>query len=77
MNRLSFQKQKEFAQLSTSSPTPRNKGEYHGQNSENFRARPAQSQGSVAQGGSWSPAYSKGGKTYPGKCHDGEIGCFK
>ena len=45
VNHLSFQKKKGHA--------PRNKGEHHGQNSQNFRARPAQFQGSVAQGGSW------------------------
>ncbi|WMV25282.1 hypothetical protein MTR67_018667 [Solanum verrucosum] len=32
-----------------SAPTPRNKGEYNGQKSKNCRAKPAQSQGTVAQ----------------------------
>ncbi|XP_049381219.1 uncharacterized protein LOC125845725 [Solanum stenotomum] len=36
----------------------RNKGEYNGQNSQNFMARPTQSQSSKAQGGNWAPAYA-------------------
>ncbi|KAH0706534.1 hypothetical protein KY285_012312 [Solanum tuberosum] len=46
VNRSSFQqKQKVHVLSSSSAPAPKNKGEYNGQNSQNFRARPAQSQG--------------------------------
>ena len=48
VDRSSFQKQKGPAQLSACAPKLRNKGEYNGQNSQNFRAIPIQSQGSVA-----------------------------
>ncbi|KAH0642176.1 hypothetical protein KY285_034832 [Solanum tuberosum] len=78
VNRSSFQqKQNGPAPSSASAPAPRNKGEYNGQNSQNFRARPAQSQGSVAQGGNWAPACAKYGRNHPGKCRDGSTGCFK
>nr|AAV31185.2 Gag-pol polyprotein, putative [Solanum tuberosum] len=61
----SFQhKQKGPAPSSTSAPVPKNKGEYNGQNSQNFRARPAHSQGSKAQGGTKTPACAR-------------CGCFK
>uniref|UniRef100_M1D9K6 Polyprotein n=1 Tax=Solanum tuberosum TaxID=4113 RepID=M1D9K6_SOLTU len=44
VNRLSFQqRQKGPAPSSASAPAPRNRGEYNGQNSQNFRAKPAQS----------------------------------
>ncbi|WMV45009.1 hypothetical protein MTR67_038394 [Solanum verrucosum] len=53
-NRSSFQhKQKGLAPLSASAPAPKNKGEY---NSQNFRAKPVYSQGSMVQGGSKPPA---------------------
>ncbi|XP_049342940.1 uncharacterized protein LOC125807273 [Solanum verrucosum] len=49
-NRSSFQhKPNGLAPSSASAPTPRNKGEFKNQNLQNFRARPAQSQGNVAQ----------------------------
>uniref|UniRef100_M1CUE9 Gag-pol polyprotein n=1 Tax=Solanum tuberosum TaxID=4113 RepID=M1CUE9_SOLTU len=52
VNQSSFQhKQKRPAPSSSSAPAPRNKCEYNSQNSHNFRARPAHSQGSKAQGG--------------------------
>ncbi|KAH0725455.1 hypothetical protein KY284_001320 [Solanum tuberosum] len=44
---------------STSSPTPRNRGKFKNHNSQNFRARLAQSQGSVVLGGNGTPAYAK------------------
>nr|XP_004239542.1 uncharacterized protein LOC101263910 [Solanum lycopersicum] len=71
INRPQFQKQKGLAPSCASVPAPRNKDEHHGQNSQNFRARPTQSQGSVAQGGSSAPAYAKCGVTHPSKCCDG------
>uniref|UniRef100_M1DTX1 Gag-pol polyprotein n=1 Tax=Solanum tuberosum TaxID=4113 RepID=M1DTX1_SOLTU len=74
---LKMQKQKGLAPSSTSAPAPRNKGEYNGKNSQNFRARLTQSQGSVAQGGNWAPACSRYGRTHPSKCHDGQSDCFK
>ncbi len=49
-NQSSFQqKQKGPAPSSASAPAPRNKYEYNSQNSQHFRARLDQSQGSVAQ----------------------------
>ncbi|KAH0776360.1 hypothetical protein KY290_007771 [Solanum tuberosum] len=42
-----------------------------------FKARPAQSPGSVAQGGSLTPACARCGRTHLGKCRDGQTGCFK
>jgi len=78
VNGLSFQqRQKGPAPSSASAPAPRNRVEYNGQNSQNFRARPAQSQGSVAQGGNWAPACARCGRTHLGKCRDGQSGCFK
>ncbi|TMX04319.1 hypothetical protein EJD97_009921 [Solanum chilense] len=65
------------APASASAHTPRNRGEYNGKNSKNFKARPAQSQVSVAQGGSWAPACGSCGRNYTGKCRDGHSGCFK
>ncbi|XP_049410464.1 uncharacterized protein LOC125873618 [Solanum stenotomum] len=60
MNRSSFQhKQNGPAPSSSSATEPRKKGEYTSQNSQNFRSRPAQSQGSVAQGGNWAPTCAK------------------
>ncbi|KAH0729889.1 hypothetical protein KY289_001077 [Solanum tuberosum] len=78
VNQSSFQqKQKGPDPSSTSAPAPRNKGEYNGQNSQNFRARPAQSQGRVAQGGNWAHVCGKCGRTHPGKCRNGSTSCFK
>ncbi|KAH0657055.1 hypothetical protein KY285_031937 [Solanum tuberosum] len=77
VNLSSFQKQKGPAPSSSSAPAPKNKGEYNGQNSQNFRARPAQSQGSVAQGGSWAPVCGRCGRNHSGKCCDGQTCCFK
>ena len=51
--------------------------EYNGQNSENFRVRPAQSQGSVEQGGKWAHACAMFGRIHPGKCRNVSKGCFK
>ncbi|XP_049365279.1 uncharacterized protein LOC125830116 [Solanum verrucosum] len=74
-NRSSFQqKQKGPAPLYASEPTPKNKCEY---NNQNFRAKPAYSQGSVAQGGSKSPACAKCGRKHLGICREGSTGCFK
>ncbi|KAH0693675.1 hypothetical protein KY285_020772 [Solanum tuberosum] len=73
VNRSSFrQKQKGPAPSSASAPAPRNKGEYNGQNSQNFRARPAQFQGSMAQRGNWVLACARCGRIHPGKCRDGQ-----
>uniref|UniRef100_M1DTQ2 Gag-pol polyprotein n=1 Tax=Solanum tuberosum TaxID=4113 RepID=M1DTQ2_SOLTU len=50
VNRSSFQqRQRGPAPSSVSAPAPRNKSGYAGQNSQNFRAGPAQSQNSIAQ----------------------------
>ena len=54
-----FQKQKRKAPSSASASAPRNRKEYNGQNSKNFKSRLAQSQGSVAQGGSSATAYGR------------------
>ncbi|KAH0679464.1 hypothetical protein KY284_020549 [Solanum tuberosum] len=77
VNRSSFHKQKGPAPSSASAPAPRNRGDYNGQNSQDFRARPAQSRSSVAQGGSLTHACARYGRTHPGKCCDGQTGCFK
>ena len=61
----------------TSAPAPRNRGEYNGHNSQNVKARPAQSQGSVAQRGSCAPGCAKCGRNHPGRCRDGHTGYFK
>ncbi|KAG5594941.1 hypothetical protein H5410_036173, partial [Solanum commersonii] len=45
------QKPNGHAPSSANVPAPKNRGEFKNQNSQNFRARPAQSQGSVAQRG--------------------------
>ncbi|KAH0646255.1 hypothetical protein KY284_034139 [Solanum tuberosum] len=67
-NRLSFKhKQKGPAPSSASAH----------QETENFRARPAHSQGSVAQGGNGTSAYAKCGRNHSGVCRDGSTGCFK
>ncbi|KAH0764840.1 hypothetical protein KY285_000711 [Solanum tuberosum] len=70
-------KQKGLSPSSASAPAPRNRGEFNNQNSQNFRARPAQSQGSVAQGGNGIPACTKCGRTHAGVCRDDSTGCFK
>ncbi|WMV37147.1 hypothetical protein MTR67_030532 [Solanum verrucosum] len=57
-------KQKGPAPSSASAPAPRNRCEYNSQNSQNFRARPAHSQGSKAQGGTKTPTCAK-----YGRCH--------
>ncbi|KAH0765418.1 hypothetical protein KY285_001289 [Solanum tuberosum] len=59
------QKHKGTALSSANAPAPRNKGENNSQNLQNFRARPAQSQGSVAQGGNWTPRCAKCGRNHP------------
>lgn len=77
LNGFSFQKQKGPAPSFGSAPAPRNKGDYHGQYLQNFKARLAKSEGSVAQGGLWAPACVKCGRTHKGKCRDRQTGCFK
>ncbi|XP_015060338.1 uncharacterized protein LOC107006249 [Solanum pennellii] len=61
--------QKGPALSSSSVPAPTNKGEYYSQNS---RVKPTNSSGSVAQGGSKSPAYAKCGRNHIGVCHEGD-----
>lgn len=74
-NWSSFQhKQKGSALSSTSSPAPMNKCEY---NSQNFKAKPTYYQGSMVQGSSNSPAYTKSGRNHLSICRDGSTGCFK
>ncbi|WMV09084.1 hypothetical protein MTR67_002469 [Solanum verrucosum] len=78
VNRFSLQhKQKRLASSSVSAPAPRNMCEYNRQNSQNFRARPAHSQGSKAQGGTKTLACAKCGRSHSGVCHDGSTSCFK
>lgn len=78
VNHSSFQqKQKGHAPSSVCAPAPTNKGEYNSQNSQPFRARPAQSQSSVEQGGNGAFACVKCGKTHLGECCDSSRGCFK
>ncbi|KAH0702583.1 hypothetical protein KY285_016861 [Solanum tuberosum] len=65
------------APSSASAPAPRNKCEYNSQNSQNFKARPAHSQGSKAQRGTKTPACAKCGRSHSGVCRDGSTSCFK
>ncbi|XP_049367942.1 uncharacterized protein LOC125832791 [Solanum verrucosum] len=62
---------------SASAPAPRYKREFTGQNSQNFRVGPAQSQNSVAQGRNQVLACARCGRVHPGKCRQGQTGCFK
>ncbi|XP_049344199.1 uncharacterized protein LOC125808560 [Solanum verrucosum] len=66
-------KQKEHVPSYASAPTPKNKGEYYGQNS---RAKPAYSQGSVVQGVSKPSVCAKCGRNHSGVCREGSTGCF-
>ena len=56
---------------------PKNRGEYGGHNSEYFKARPAQSHGSVAQRESRAPIYTECGRNHPRYCCNGDTVCFK
>ena len=76
-NRPQFQKQKEHAPSSSSTPAHKNRCEYNSQNSQNIKARTDQYQGSVAQGGSWALAYGRCGRNHAGKCRDGQSSCLK
>lgn len=67
-----LEKKKGLAPLFFCAPAPINIGKHHGQNLENYRDRPTQSQASVAQGGSWAPACSKCGRTHSDKRHDSQ-----
>ncbi|XP_049381147.1 uncharacterized protein LOC125845640 [Solanum stenotomum] len=62
---------------SASAPAPTNKIEYNSQNSQSFRAKPAYSQGSMAQRGSKPPAYAKCGRNHSGICREDFTCCFK
>ncbi|XP_049397329.1 uncharacterized protein LOC125861485 [Solanum stenotomum] len=55
---------------------PRKRDKFRNQNSQKFRARPSQSQGSVVQGANWTPTCAKFGRNHPGECYDGSDGCF-
>lgn len=78
MNQSSFQQKKRGSALSSAStPSPRNKGQYNSHNSQHFKARPAQSKGSVAQESNQAVVCAKYGITYPDKFHDCSIGCLK
>uniref|UniRef100_M1DFL9 Retrotransposon protein n=1 Tax=Solanum tuberosum TaxID=4113 RepID=M1DFL9_SOLTU len=77
-NRSSFQqRQKGPVPSSARAPAPRYIAEFNGQNSKDFKARSAQSSGSVAQGGSLFPTCARCGRTHPGKYRDDQTGCFK
>ena len=77
-NRSSFQqRQKGPAPSFARAPAPRYRGEFNVQNSKDFRARPAQSSGSVAQGSSKPPVCAKCGRYHSGICREGSIGCFR
>ncbi|KAG5586662.1 hypothetical protein H5410_047096 [Solanum commersonii] len=55
---------------SSSEPTPKNMGYFRNQNSQNSKARPTQSQGSVAQGANWTSTCAKCSRNHPKACHD-------
>ncbi|XP_049405219.1 uncharacterized protein LOC125868664 [Solanum stenotomum] len=77
-NRSSYQHKKKGPSPSfVGAPTTRNKCKYNSQNSVNFRARPAKSQSSMAQGGTKNPACAEYGRNNSGICRDGSTGCFK
>ncbi|KAG5581564.1 hypothetical protein H5410_052191 [Solanum commersonii] len=65
------QKQNGPAPSSASAHAPRNIGECKNQSLQNFRARPAQSQGSVAQGVNGTHACAQCGTTHSRVCRDG------
>lgn len=77
MNHKSSKKQKGHAPSSNSAPAPRNRGEFNGQNSQNFKGRLAQFTGSVAQVGSWASLCGRYGRNHVVKCRDVQSGCFK
>ncbi|XP_049381293.1 uncharacterized protein LOC125845820 [Solanum stenotomum] len=70
-------KKKFHAPSAASAPAPKNRGEFKNLNSHNIRARPTESQGSVAQGGNGTYAGVNYGRTNSGICHDGSTCCFK
>lgn len=72
-----FRKPKRHPPSSASAPTPRNRVVYSGRNSQNIKDTPAQSQGSVAQGGSSAPTCCEYDRNHPGNCRDGQMGCYK
>ncbi|WMV24848.1 hypothetical protein MTR67_018233 [Solanum verrucosum] len=65
------------APSSASAPAPRNKCEYNSQKSQKFRARPAHSQGSEAQGDTKTPACAKCARSHSRMCHDDSTSCFR
>jgi len=76
-NRSSFQhKPNGTAPSSASAPAPKKRGEFRNQNSQNFRARPTQFQGSVVQGGNGTHACVMCGRNHSRVCRDGSTGCF-
>lgn len=77
-NRSYFQEEQMKLFLSFASAlAPRNKGDYTCQNLQNFKSRPAQSQGCVEQGGNQTPACARCGRTHPRKCRQDQKGFFK
>jgi len=70
------QKQKRPVPPSASVPALENKDGYN-RNSYNFRARLAYPQGSVVLRGSKALTCARCGRTHPGKCRQGQKGCFK
>ncbi|KAG5631469.1 hypothetical protein H5410_003186 [Solanum commersonii] len=64
------------APSSASALAPKNRGEFRNKNFQNFRARPIQSQGSVAQGANWTPTCTKCGRNHLGVGRHGSNSCF-
>ncbi|XP_049399933.1 uncharacterized protein LOC125864025 [Solanum stenotomum] len=60
-------KKKRPTPSSASAPAPNYKGDSSSQNSQNFKAKPAESQGVVAQGGNWAPTCVAQGNGNRGK----------
>ncbi|XP_049368390.1 uncharacterized protein LOC125833286 [Solanum verrucosum] len=60
-----------------SGTTPKNRGEFRNQNSQNFRAQPTQSQGIVAQRANLTLTCAEYGRNHVGACHDGSTRYFK
>ncbi|KAG5629438.1 hypothetical protein H5410_001155 [Solanum commersonii] len=79
-NKKAKTSENEFRQQKSSAngaPAPENKSEYNSQNSQSFTAKPAYSQGSMAQKGSKPPAWAKYGRNHSGICCEGFTSCFK
>ena len=77
LSRPQFKKSKGHAPSFAIAHAPRNRGEYSGRNSQHFKARQAQPQGSLEQGVSRAPTCAMCGRNHPGYCHNFQAGYLK